>query len=237
MIFRSNASRCCLRCRSSTSRIDSSGAVSSSTDGEIIELSMARPCGHAVSATTGPHSVPAAELLADGRVQERLLRYLQRSHQAATEEAEDAAQEAAMRALQRGIRSCCAATFSGWLRRTAQNALFDSRKKQRSTSLPVEPEQLNAVVGPSAESRPGDLLEVRDDVEALLAHHDLGAMTASKKVQLGSAIGEHLTRGQRSRSRRVTKPMQLLEDFAPALAELATVGATDGEVPIRAPRG
>ncbi len=180
-----------------------------------------RSCGHVLSATTGPHSIPATELLSDGLVHEQLLRYLRGSHRAGPEEAEDAAQEAAMRALQRGIRSCCATTFSGWLRRTAQNALFDMRKKQRSTRLPAKPEQLNAIVGPSAESRPGDVLEVRDEVEALLAHHDLGAMTAKKKAQLGSAIGERLTAGLLLRSRRITKPLRLLEDLAPALAELS----------------
>ena len=48
-------------------------------------------------------------------------------------------------------------------------------------------------------------------------------MTAKKKAQLGSAIGEHLTAGLRLRSRRITKPLRLLEDLGPALAALSKV--------------
>jgi DNA-directed RNA polymerase specialized sigma24 family protein len=182
-----------------------------------------RPCGHPVSWAAGPQALSSAVLLADGVLRERAAAYLRDAHRASPEEAEDAAQEAAMRALQRGIRSCCAATFRSWLQRTAQNAWFDMRKKaRRSAALPAEPEQLNAAVGPSAETGPGELLAVRDDVERLLADHDLTAMTPNKQAMLGTAIADHLTGGQRLRGRRVTRPLQLLAELAPALAGLAT---------------
>jgi DNA-directed RNA polymerase specialized sigma24 family protein len=174
-----------------------------------------RVCGHDATATVGALSVAASDLLADGVVHGKVMGYLRRACAATREESEDAAQEAAVRALQKEIRSCCEITFAGWMRRTGQNVLFDMRKKRRETRLSAEPDKLDATVGPSRESGPGDMLAIRDELRSVLARHDLATMTADKKARLGMAVGEQLTGGH------VTRPTRLIEELAPALRELS----------------
>jgi hypothetical protein len=176
-----------------------------------------RVCGHDAADTIGARAVPASELLADGVVHGKVLTYLRRAFAASPEEAEDASQEAVVRALQKEIRSCCATTFCGWMRRTSQNVLFDMRKKRRETRLSPEPEKMESMIGPSSENGPGDMLAIRDDLDKILGHHDVDAMTPDKKARLGRAIGEHLT------GRPVTRPTRLIEELGPALLELSRV--------------
>jgi len=143
---------------------------------------------------------------------------------AGSEDAEEAAQEAALRAISKDLRACCPHGLQRWMFRTAKNYLLDRYRKKRETllSAAIDPHTDRPApihLPPSPEVGPLQILALRDEVDTALTRHDLGSMSADKKVQLGRALGDRL-QSDMSRQAYLPKAAILVDDARDAVHEL-----------------
>lgn len=170
-------------------------------------------------------STAARTLLNDASLTEATCKATRSLLGADIEDSEEAAQEAALRAMTKNLRACCRRGLQRWLFRTAKNYLLDRYRKKRETLLstmtdPQAGEDWPAWVPANPDVGPLQILALRDEVETALTRHDLGSLTADKKVQLGRALGDRL-QSDKSKRTYLPKAAVLVDGAREAVRELA----------------
>jgi len=170
-------------------------------------------------------STTARSLLDDASLTEATRKASRSLLGADIEDAEEAAQEAALRAVTKNLRACCRRGLQRWMFRTAKNYLLDRYRKKRETLLSTINEQKAGEDWPAwtptnPDIGPLQILALRDEVETALTRHDLGSLTADKKVQLGRALGDRL-QSDKSKRTYLPKAAILVDGAREAVRELA----------------